>query len=447
MGAASCSRSAAGRARPRRRTGSTAPISTPPSPTRPRSSRTSTPRTATWDSEHDILDPEGIARASVRRATDGSIALPFDIDEPFDSLLGERYVAATGASAVRALARRGYYRARPLIPYSLQMGLRRGFQRFQDRTPFPAWPIETSFHRLEALVLSLVESVIDEPLPWVSPWPAPYTWAIVLTHDIERIGGYRHIGEVLEVEQRFGLRSAWYFVPERDYRVEDSLLERLREHGCEICLHGLRHDGRDLSPGTFEERLPAMRSYLERWGARGFRGPSTHRDRRFVQGLGVDHDSSWSDVARYEPQPGGTCSWLPFFVGDVVELPITLPMDHTLFELQRVKSPGPWIEKTGFLRDQGGMALLVTHPDYLLDDERLGTYERFLEAEASDDSVWRALPGEVASWWRSRAQSRLERVATGWQLVGPAESDGVVRVGAPPLAPASVDGAVLTPKG
>ena len=103
--------------------------------------------------------------------------------------------------------------------------------------------------------------------------------------------------------------------------------------------------------------------------------------------------------------------------------------------------------EAGFLRDQGGMALLVTHPDYLLDDERLGTYERFLEAEASDDSVWRALPGEVASWWRSRAQSRLERVATGWQLVGPAESDGVVRVGAPPLAPASVDGAVLTPKG
>ena len=76
-----------------------------------------------------------------------------------------------------------------------------------------------------------------------------------------------------------------------------------------------------------------MREYAQRWGANGFRGPATHRNRTFVQQLGLEHDSSWSDVARYEPQKGGSCSWLPFFIGDVVELPITMPMDHIMFDL------------------------------------------------------------------------------------------------------------------
>jgi peptidoglycan/xylan/chitin deacetylase (PgdA/CDA1 family) len=387
-----------------------------------------------WTPERDIVDPGGVVRASILRAADGSIAFPFDIDEPFDNLLQESYVS-TGTSAIRSLAQRGYYRARPLLPYSLQMALRRSFRRVQERSDFPAWPIETSFHRLEALVLSLVESAIGEPLPWIAPWPAPYSWAVVLTHDIERIGGYRHLPEVLAVEERCGFHAAWYFVPERDYTVEDSLLDMLREHGCEIGLHGLRHDGRDLSPGTFEERLPAMRSYLERWGARGFRGPSTHRDHRMLSRLGVDHDSSWSDSARYEPQPGGTGSWLPFFIGDVVELPITLPMDHTLFELKQLTGAEAWIEKTAFLREQGGMALMVTHPDYLVDEERLMAYESFLSAQADETTAWRALPREVAAWWRRRAESRIEQIDGEWMPVGPAATEAAVRVGVPSPAP------------
>jgi hypothetical protein len=394
------------------------------------------PSRGVWTPQAEIVDSDGIASSSVRRAADGSVALPFDIDEAFDNLLEERYLPS--ASRVGGAATSAYYRARPVIPYSVQMMLRRRFKRLQDRAVFPVWPTETSLHRLEAFVLTLVEGITGEPLPWLSPWPAPHSWALVLTHDIERLRGYRHLDEVLALEERMGFRSACYFVPERDYSVEESLLERLRRAGCEICLHGLHHDGRDLSPGAFQQRLPAMRSYLERWQAHGFRGPATHRDWRLVQELGVDHDSSWSDVARYEPQPGGTCSWLPFFIGDVVELPITLPMDHTLFELQQVTSPEPWIEKTAFLREQGGMALMVTHPDYLLEEERLRAYESFLERQTAEPGTWRALPNEVASWWRRRADSHLERDDDrGWSIVGPAAEEGQVRLGAPLPPPPS----------
>ncbi len=394
-----------------------------------------------WSPEAEIRDLDGRIRARIYSAPDGSVAIPFDLDEPFDNLLEERYVA--GSSRVRELVSSAYYRARPIIPYSAQMMMRRRLQRLQDRAVFPAWPTETSLHRLEALVLELVEKLAGEPLPWLSPWPAPYSWALVLTHDIERLRGYRHLGALLELEERHGFRSACYFVPERDYTVEESLLERLREAGYEVCLHGLHHDGRDLSPGIFQQRLPAMRAYLERWGARGFRGPATHRDRALLQQLGVDHDSSWSDVARYEPQPGGTCSWFPFFIGDVVELPITMPMDHILFELQRGSGPKPWIDKAAFLREQGGMVLLVTHPDYLLDGEHLRAYGQFLELQAAEPDTWRALPHEVASWWRRRADSHLERSGDGWAVVGPAAADGQVRVGAPSAPPviAATEGA------
>ena len=383
-----------------------------------------------WRADLPITDVAGTVRAHVYRSSHGSVLLPFDVDEPLDALLRERYVP-DAARTPQATARAVYYRLRPVLPRSLQLALRRRFRTHQDRSPFPAWPTETALHRLEALLLGLIEEVAAAPLPWIAPWPRPFEWALVLTHDVEHAAGYDHIHEVRSVEADRGLRSAWYFVPERDYQVEEALLEGLRADGCEICLHGLRHDGRDLSAREFPRRLPRMRAVKDRWGARGFRSPATHRDWLRVQDLGVAHDSSWSDVARYEPQPGGSCSWLPFFIGEVVELPITLPMDHTLFELLRVDAREQWNGKARFLREHCGMAVMLTHPDYLLDQARLSAYDAFLAGVADDESAWHALPGEVADWWRDRAATDLEKRDGGWHARGPIAANAAVRIGAP----------------
>ena len=70
--------------------------------------------------------------------------------------------------------------------------------------------------------------------------------------------------------------------------------------------------------------------------------------------LGFDYDSSYPDTDPYEPQAGGCCSWLPFTNGDLVELPITMPQDHTLFTILRVEDERPWLDKAAFLRERVG---------------------------------------------------------------------------------------------
>jgi hypothetical protein len=149
--------------------------------------------------------------------------------------------------------------------------------------------------------------------------------------------------------------------------------------------------------------------------------------------LGFDYDTSYSDVARYEPQPGGCCSWLPFFIHDLVELPLTLPMDHTLFELLEQRDGSAWIEKTRFLEARGGMALLLTHPDYMLSRERLDAYAAFLDEFHGNETVWHVLPREVSAWWRRRAASRIERDGDEWRVVGPAAGEARLEFGPLPV--------------
>ena len=73
------------------------------------------------------------------------------------------------------------------------------------------------------------------------------------------------------------------------------------------------------------------------------------------------------------------------------------------------------------------MALVLTHPDYMRSSERLDAYEQLLARFAHDDSAWRALPCEVAEWWRRRAGSHVVGdEATGFGVAGAAADDADV---------------------
>ena len=104
-------------------------------------------------------------------------------------------------------------------------------------------------------------------------------------------------------------------MPKR-YEVPESVLMDLANRGCEVGIHGLYHDGRDLeSARMLQERLPEMVRYAQQWGAGGFRSPATQRGWDLIAALPFDYDSSYPDTDPFEPQGGGCCSWLPFMNG------------------------------------------------------------------------------------------------------------------------------------
>jgi hypothetical protein len=362
---------------------------------------------------------------SVWRSGSGGIFLPFDPNEVVTTFWSEGYPTAGGGTAAgswRSTAMSAYYALRPLMPRPVQISARRLYSRVQARTPFPRWPVEPSLHDFFDLMLGWAARLAGTAVPRIAPWPGGRTWALVLTHDVETAAGLRRLPALRDLEVAAGFRSSWNLVPGR-YDVPDSLVAALQADGFEVGLHGLRHDGRDLADGVLPQRLPEMRRWAERWNAAGFRSPATHRAWRTMSSLPFEYDSSYPDTDPFEPQPGGCCSWLPFFNDQLVELPITLPQDHTVFVILRHRDGRIWVDKSERIRAAGGMALLITHPDYL-DVAPIGrAYQELLDHFAADASVWRALPVEVSRWWRRRAASHLERAGDGWRVVGPASAE------------------------
>ncbi len=382
-----------------------------------------------WHPAERIFDSAGHPRAAVWRDGDGSVLLPFDPAEVMQQFWSEKY-RQVGRSSLALWSRtalvRSYYLARPALPRRVQLRLRRAFTQVQARASFPSWPVEDSLHNFYTWMFGLLAGLAGRPVPFIDLWPEGRSWALVLTHDVETDVGYRSLELLRGPERELGYRSSWNFVPLR-YKVSEDAVRRLREEGCEVGVHGLRHDGRDLSSQRLlAKRLPAMREYADRWQAVGFRSPATQRQWELMPALGFDYDSSYSDTDPYEPQPGGCCSYLPYFNASMVELPITLPQDHTLFAILQNPDADIWIRKAQLLRERNAMVLALTHPDYATDSRVTEGYRSLLEGFRDDRTVWHALPREVAAWWRQRACSVIRGDGDDWRVEGPASASGRV---------------------
>jgi hypothetical protein len=390
-----------------------------------------------WRPADAILGADDQQAAAVWRDDDGNVFLPFDPGEVMHYFWSEEYrgVGRSATSAlVRAVALRSYYLVRPLLPRPLQLWLRRAFTRVQSKSSFPGWPIEDNLHNFYSWLFSVAADLYGGPVPFLDLWPGGRSWALVLTHDVETEIGCQRMDLLRGLERERGYKSSWNFVPLR-YRVRDDLVRALQDEGCEVGVHGVLHDGRDLaSRRMVEKRLPTMRDYAKRWGAVGFRSPGTQRHWELMPMLGFDYDSSYTDTDPYEPQPGGCCTYLPYFNREMVELPITMAQDHTLFTILQHPEAGTWWRKAQLIRERGGMVLILTHPDYADDRRIVDGYRRLLDEFADDDTVWHALPREVATWWRNRAASSICDGDGGWRIVGPAAADGRVRFATPALA-------------
>jgi len=296
---------------------------------------------------------------------------------------------------------RMYYRFRPWIPIAVRQLLQRGRNRSFDLAN--DWFLPTEFS--QALRASASR---DPDKQVIHPWPDKHQMAICLTHDVETQTGVGLVNRLAELEESLGFRSAWNFVPHK-YKLDHGLISDLQDRGHEICVHGYNHDGRLFeSRRTFNHRIEHINAAMQNFNSRGFRAPMVHRNLRWMQALDADYDASCFDIDPFQAMSGGIGSMWPFIAGKLVELPYTMPQDHTLLVTLGETTPRIWIQKLAFLRQHSAMALMITHPDYLDTAAALKVYDEFLKHLGEQENGWSALPHEIASWWRHRDAMQVQ---------------------------------------
>ncbi len=371
----------------------------------------------------------GGGTASILERVDGRLEPPFDLEEAYRNYVSEAW---TAHSVTRRLSTRqlsAYYRAKSLVPRRAQLWARRQLIRWQSRPAFPQWPVDESVDRLVKLFLACLcasDGSASRQFSWF--WPGTHRAALVLGHDVEGKAGARLAIDVADLEEELGYRSAFYFGAW--YPIDPGILRELVARGFEVGVHGIVHDHSLFSSRSeFDRQLPLLEALAERLGAVGFRSPATHRVFKWLAELPVEYDSTIPHSDPFEPQPGGCASFWPFFIGDVVELPYTLPQDHTLLTLLQHRSPALWLEIAKHIEERFGLIHCVSHPDpgYLGNLEKRAIYRDFLVAMAQRERVWRALPRDVAAWWRHRDLNPIP------ETEGRAEVEGIAIRITPPV--------------
>ena len=299
------------------------------------------------------------------------------------------------------MLRQLYYFTKPIIPRRMQIGVRRGIASLKRHKYSGTWPIDLKAN--------------ERPESWHG-WPDGKQFAFVLTHDVETARGQEKCCRLMECEASLGFKSSFYFIPER-YDVSEELLDHLKKNGFEIGLHGLNHDGKLYNSRTlFQSRAEKMNRYLQKWQSVGFRSPAMHHNLYWIHDLHIEYDLSTFDTDPFEPQSDGVGTIFPYWVrnGSVsrgyVEMPYTLPQDFTLFIILKEKNTDIWKKKLDWIAENGGMALMTTHPDYMhFNGRRMSPeeypcqlYENFLEyvKRTFEGSYWHALPRDVSMFMK-----------------------------------------------
>lgn len=339
----------------------------------------------------------------------------WDLDEVLRRILGEAQFGARHFQL--GPARRLYYLMKPVVPRSLTKRLRQLHRHGAILMSALDWPVEQRYVRF--LRQTLGEILISrglESVQFTHFWPKGHRFAFVLTHDVESAAGQELVPALAEIEERMGFRSSFNFVPER-YRLDLSLIATLRKNGFEVGVHDLNHDGKLFaSRERFLRRAERINQHMRDLEAAGFRAALMHRNPDWMQALEIEYDLSFFDTDPVEPVPGGTMSIWPFQLGRFVELPYTLVQDYTLTVVLGERTPQLWMDKVAFIADQAGMALVNTHPDYLLSGETRRIYTSFLAEVRAHAGCWNALPVEVARWWRARAAAVTAASLPGGQV-------------------------------
>jgi hypothetical protein len=356
-----------------------------------------------------------------------TIVLPFDHNQVLENLRYERYVSLSGSQRWidSSWTKKLYYGLRPMLPVSLRRQVQRAYLLHrQDTAAFPRWPVDRSADiLLERLLALAMPSLQADRIPFIWFWPDGYKACAMMTHDVETTAGRDFCDKLMDVDDAFGIKSSFQIVPETRYEVPSAYLETIRDRGCEVNVHGLDHEG-DLFENRerFVECAKKINNYAELFRSRGFRSPSLYRNADWFQELNFSYDMSVPNVARLEPQRGGCCTVLPYFLpGGMLELPLTTTEDYSVFHILKDYSITLWKQQMSVILKGHGLMHFLVHPDYVISDRAQGVYKALLEEICrirSSQDVWVALAGDVDRWWRERNQMKLVSDGHNWRIEG-----------------------------
>jgi hypothetical protein len=358
----------------------------------------------------------------------GRLDVPFDFTHIVDNLREERYMSRLGfwqpgAPSGRAI-KAVYYFLRPFLPVPVRKHLQRTRLRGWEKIPFPHWPVDFTVDSLMESVLALALKYHQASrVPFIWFWPNGAPACTMMTHDVEGETGRAFCSELMDLDDTFGIKSSFQIVPEDRYKSNQDFLHSLRSRGFEINVHDLNHDGFLFGRREdFLKRSVLINKYVKEFGAEGFRSGAMYRNQSWYDSFDFSYDMSVPNVAHLEPQRGGCCTVMPYFIGKILELPLTTTQDYSLFHILGDYSIDLWKKQIDLIMQRHGLLSFITHPDYLIEKRAQRVYSELLSYLArlrTESHAWSALPSQVNRWWRNRQEMRLVQDGNRWRIEGP----------------------------
>ena len=372
-----------------------------------------------WNAERDI------------EFKGGTVCLPFDASEVINNLRGEIYSDDWREKLPMSALASIYYFLRPMLPVRVRKHMQEFYFRGWNELRFPRWPVDCSVDDFLAQLLSLsLRARRVDRMPFIWFWPRGATGCAIMTHDVETQLGCDFCKALMDTDDSFGIKASFQVIPEQRYSVTAEFLSSIRDRGFEIVVHDLNHDGHLYkNRKQFLERAAKINSYAAAYGAEGFRAASLYRKQLWYDALNFSYDMSIPNVAHLDPQRGGCCTVMPYFVGNILELPVTTTQDYTLFNILDDCSIDLWKQQMDIIMGKHGLMSFIVHPDYIVKEQHRRTYEALLAhlvRMQKENGVWFATPGEVSRWWRQRAGMQLVSSTEGWHIEGPGSEQASV---------------------
>jgi len=239
---------------------------------------------------------------------------------------------------------------------------------------FPAWPLDLSSDFL-ADIAGFFSPFANSPTP------------VLLTHDIDSLEGLQNLPKwFLPLEEEVGATSTNYVVP-CAWTVDYDILDDIKARGHEIGVHGYDHS--NLTPFVSEQvrrkRLNAASNFVNKYNVAGYRAPSLLRTAELLHSLAdyYQYDSSIPTSGGLFPIPNNGCaSARPFKIGNIMEIPLSMPRDGSLRFLGH--SPNEilkiWSDCATKISESGGVVVLLTHCEkrFSGNPKMLESYKKFL---------------------------------------------------------------------